>query len=102
MSHKCAHEGCGFHLPDKYPLPFCPWHMAPGKDMKTKAVAVVAGMGLLGLGYGASKAVGAWRQLKQRSAVLQGQERWRERKHQASETAAPANPACSDSHTDAA
>ena len=31
MARKCNAPGCGFPLPDKYPLDKCPWHMAPGK-----------------------------------------------------------------------
>jgi hypothetical protein len=102
MSHKCAQAGCGFHLPDAYPLPLCPWHIAPGTDRKVKAVAAAAGCVLLGVGYGASKALEAREQLKQRNAVRQGQERWRERKQQTPETVTADNPASSESHTDVA
>ena len=101
MSHKCAEAGCGFHLPDAYPLPMCPWHMAPGRDRKEKAVAVAAGLVILGVGYGASKVLEARKQLKQRNAVRQGQERWRKRKHQPPDVTF-ANPPSSDTHTDAA
>jgi hypothetical protein len=48
MSHKCASAGCGFHLPDHYPFPYCPWHAAPGKGIfKVMGAAgiFVAGVG---------------------------------------------------------
>jgi hypothetical protein len=77
MSHKCAEAGCGFHLPDAYPLPWCPWHI-PLEKMK--AVGVVAGVVLLGVGYGVSAGVEALKQRKQRNAVREGQEQWRKRK----------------------
>ncbi|HVA48332.1 MAG TPA: DnaJ domain-containing protein [Pirellulales bacterium] len=54
MSQKCAQSGCGFHLPDNYPLPFCPWHAAPGKGL----VKVVGAVGLCALGVGGFYAFG--------------------------------------------
>src|SRR5487761_187628 len=54
MSHKCAQSGCGFHLPDNYPLPFCPWHAAPGNGV----VKVVGAVGLFALGVGGFYAFG--------------------------------------------
>jgi len=108
MSHRCAHEDCGFHLPDKYPNDSCPWHMNTDDDDgdgKAKVVAVTAvgaGLGLLALGYVARSAVESWKQVKQRRAVLQAQEWWRQKKRPAPTSSAPATPARSDSHTDAA
>lgn len=54
MSHKCAQSGCGFHLPDNYPLPFCPWHAAPGNGL----AKVVGAAGLFALGVGGFYAFG--------------------------------------------
>jgi hypothetical protein len=48
MARKCNAPGCGFYLPDKYPLAKCPWHMAPGRGPVKIAAALtiaVAGFG---------------------------------------------------------
>ena len=49
MARKCNAPGCGFPLPDKYPLDKCPWHMAPGQGpVKIAAALAIAAAGLGG------------------------------------------------------
>src|SRR5207247_581781 len=49
MARKCASPGCGFYLPDRYPLDKCPWHMAPGRGpVKIAAALAVAAAGFGG------------------------------------------------------
>jgi hypothetical protein len=49
MARKCSSPGCGFPLPDKYPLAKCPWHMAPGQGpVKIAAALAIAAAGLGG------------------------------------------------------
>src|SRR5690348_9257591 len=49
MARKCNAPGCGFPLPDKYPLDKCPWHMAPGKGpVKIAAALTIAAAGFGG------------------------------------------------------
>lgn len=99
MSHKCAEAGCGFHLPDAYPLPNCPWHTVPGDDPKKKALAVAALTVALGVGYGVSRGVEWWKQTKQRKIILEGQEQWRRRKRQTSDPTASDTTDSADSQS---
>ncbi len=49
MARKCASPGCGFNLPDRYPLAKCPWHMAPGRGpVKIAAALTIAAAGFGG------------------------------------------------------
>ena len=49
MARKCTASGCGFYLPDRYPLDKCPWHMAPGRGpVKIAAALAIAAAGLGG------------------------------------------------------
>src|SRR5262245_57642701 len=49
MARKCDAPGCGFLLPDRYPLDKCPWHMAPGKGpVKIAAALTIAAAGFGG------------------------------------------------------
>jgi hypothetical protein len=49
MAHKCNAPGCGFPLPEKYPLDKCPWHLAPGKGpVKIAAALTIAAAGFGG------------------------------------------------------
>ena len=49
MARKCDAPGCGFPLPDKYPLDKCPWHMAPGSGpVKIAAALTIAAAGFGG------------------------------------------------------
>src|SRR5215475_1077691 len=49
MARKCSASGCGFPLPDRYPLDKCPWHMAPGQGpVKIAAALAIAAAGLGG------------------------------------------------------
>jgi hypothetical protein len=49
MARKCNAPGCGFYLPDRYPLAKCPWHMAPGRGpVKIAAALTIAAAGFGG------------------------------------------------------
>ena len=49
MARKCNSRGCGFYLPDRYPLDKCPWHMAPGSGpVKIAAALIIAAAGFGG------------------------------------------------------
>src|SRR4029434_3417098 len=49
MARKCNAPGCGFYLPDKYPLAKCPWHLAPGRGpVKIAAALTIAAAGFGG------------------------------------------------------
>src|ERR1041384_5470896 len=49
MARKCSASGCGFPLPERYPLDKCPWHMAPGQGpVKIAAALAIAAAGLGG------------------------------------------------------
>jgi hypothetical protein len=49
MARKCDSPGCGFYLPDKYPLAKCPWHLAPGRGpVKIAAAITIAAAGFGG------------------------------------------------------
>src|SRR5438093_3596467 len=49
MARKCTSPGCGFYLPDRYPLAKCPWHMAPGRGpVKIAAALTIAAAGFGG------------------------------------------------------
>jgi hypothetical protein len=49
MARKCNSRGCGFYLPDRYPLDKCPWHMAPGSGpVKIAAALTIAAAGFGG------------------------------------------------------
>jgi hypothetical protein len=49
MARKCISRGCGFYLPDRYPLDKCPWHMAPGSGpVKIAAALTIAAAGFGG------------------------------------------------------
>ena|ERR1700751_4569095 len=49
MARKCNARGCGFYLPDRYPLDKCPWHMAPGSGpVKIAAALTIAAAGFGG------------------------------------------------------
>ena len=49
MGRKCNSRGCGFYLPDGYPLDKCPWHMAPGSGpVKIAAALTIAAAGFGG------------------------------------------------------
>ena len=49
MARKCNAPGCGFYLPDRYPLAKCPWHLAPGRGpVKIAAALTIAAAGFGG------------------------------------------------------
>jgi hypothetical protein len=83
MAHKCTSPGCGFSLPDSYPLPKCPWHMVPGRGpAKIAGALAVAAAGFGGgLAYKKFKAYVHKNQLRnerlerrQRAASASGHE----------------------------
>ena len=83
MAHKCTSPGCGFSLPDSYPLPKCPWHMVPGRGpAKIAGALAVAAAGFGGgLAYKKFKAYLHKKQLRkerqerrQRAASASGHE----------------------------
>jgi hypothetical protein len=55
MARKCNAPGCGFPLPDKYPLAKCPWHMAPGQGPVRIAAALAIAAAGLGGGFAYKK-----------------------------------------------
>ena len=79
-SHKCTAAGCVFYLPDKYPLPRCPWHVVPGDNVKTKLLVTAGACALLAAGYGASTAAEAWRRARIHEKVDAARAEWRKRK----------------------
>lgn len=75
MSHKCAKIGCGFHLPDTYPLPFCPWHTAPGKGV----VKLIGAAGIFAFGVGGAYAYGKLRGMLRERRIETEQHEWRQK-----------------------
>jgi|GEM_PF-6553720 hypothetical protein len=75
MSHKCAKPGCGFHLPESYPLPYCPWHAAPGSGI----VKVIAAAGIFAVGVGGMYAVSKVSEAFKKRKTQAEQEEWRQR-----------------------
>ena len=73
MSHKCVKSGCGFHLPDNYPLPVCPWHAAPGSGI----VKLLAAAGIFAAGFGGMYAVGKLSEILRKRKTQGEQEEWR-------------------------
>jgi hypothetical protein len=69
MSHQCTYSKngtkCGFWLPDEYPLPFCPWHLADTIHDAGPA-AQVAGLAVAGVGVTVLVGAFAWRWVKTR------------------------------------
>src|SRR4030095_14371239 len=55
MARKCDAPGCGFYLPDRYPLDKCPWHMAPGQGPVKIAAALALAAAVLGGGFAYKK-----------------------------------------------
>src|SRR4030081_17055 len=55
MVRKCTASGCGFYLPDRYPLNKCPWHMAPGQRPFNIAAALAIAAAGLGGGFAYKK-----------------------------------------------
>jgi hypothetical protein len=89
MAHKCTTPGCSFYLPDRYPLPKCPWHAAPGRG----AVKIAAAIAIAAAGLGGGIAYGKFRQYLNEKKFRQQREEWR-KKHPA--PAAPAKRVSSE------
>jgi hypothetical protein len=72
MSHRCVYvkkdgQQCGFHLPDSYPLPVCPWHFADQVEEKYKLIALAAGIAMgAGVVLAAKIAPGMLRRLQEK------------------------------------
>ena len=79
MARKCNSRGCGFHLPDGYPLDKCPWHMAPGSG----PVKIAAALTIAAAGFGGGFAYKKFRKYLDEKKVRR--EREESRKRQASE-----------------
>lgn len=75
--HKCSELGCGFHLPEQYPLDKCPWHLTPDSDVKTKVAVAGGTLCLLGAGYGLSKVLSVLKSRKKQQEISQAQQEWR-------------------------
>ena len=83
MARKCSSPGCGFDLPDKYPLDKCPWHMAPGSG----PVKIAAALTIAAAGFGGGFAYKKFRKYLDEKKLRK--EREESRKRQAS---APEQP----------
>ena len=78
MARKCNERGCGFILPDRYPLDKCPWHMAPGSG----PVKIAAALTIAAAGFGGGFAYKKFRKYLDKKKVRK--EREESRKRQAS------------------
>ena len=83
MARKCNSRGCGFYLPDRYPLDKCPWHMAPGSG----PVKIAAALTIAAAGFGGGFAYKKFRTYLDKKKLRK--EREKSRKRQAS---APEQP----------
>ena len=78
MARKCNSRGCGFYLPDRYPLDKCPWHIAPGSG----PVKIAAALTIAAAGFGGGFAYKKFRRYLDEKKVRK--EREESRKRQAS------------------
>lgn len=79
MAHKCNAPGCGFPLPEKYPLDKCPWHLAPGKG----PVKIAAALTIAAAGFGGGFAYKKFKKyLDERKLRKQREESTKARKEQ--------------------
>lgn len=74
MAHKCSHPGCGFHLPDTYPLPLCPWHATPGKGIPK----ILAAASMFAIGVGGMYLYQKVADLAKHRKTKAEQDKWRE------------------------
>jgi len=81
MGRKCNSRGCGFHLPDGYPLDKCPWHMAPGSG----PVKIAAALTIAAAGFGGGFAYKKFRRYLDEKKLRKGREESRKRQAAASE-----------------
>src|SRR5438034_714410 len=75
MAHKCTSPGCAFYLPDTYPLPKCPWHMAPGNG-PTKIAAALA---IAAVGFGGGLAYKKFKAYLHEKQLRKEREKWQQR-----------------------
>ena len=75
MAHKCNSSGCGFYLPDKYPLAKCPWHMAPGRG----PVKIAAALTIAAAGFGGGFAYKRFRRYLDERKLRKEREKRRQR-----------------------
>jgi hypothetical protein len=83
MGRKCNSRGCGFYLPDGYPLDKCPWHMAPGSG----PVKIAAALTIAAAGFGGGFAYKKFRRYLDEKKLRK--EREASRKRQASAAKQP-------------
>src|SRR5437667_12801758 len=81
MARKCTSPGCGFNLPDRYPLAKCPWHMAPGSG----PVKIAAALTIAAAGFGGGFAYTKSRRYADEKRLLKEREASRKRQETASE-----------------
>lgn len=81
MARKCNERGCGFFLPDKYPLDKCPWHMAPGSG----PVKIAAALAIAAAGFGGGFAYKKFRKYLDQKKVRKEREESRKQKASAKE-----------------
>jgi hypothetical protein len=81
MARKCSSPGCGFYLPDKYPLAKCPWHMAPGRG----PVKIAAALTIAAAGFGGGFAYKRFRRYLDERKLRKEREESRQRQASAPE-----------------
>jgi hypothetical protein len=81
MARKCDSPGCGFYLPDKYPLAKCPWHMAPGRG----PVKIAAALTIAAAGFGGGFAYKRFRRYLDERKLRKEREESRQRQASAAE-----------------
>ena len=81
MGRKCNSRGCGFYLPDRYPLEKCPWHMAPGSG----PVKIAAALTIAAAGFGGGFAYKKFRRYLDEKKLRKEREASRKRQASASE-----------------
>ena len=89
MARKCDAPGCGFPLPDKYPLDKCPWHMAPGRG----PVKIAAALTIAAAGFGGGFAYKRFRRYLDERKLRKEREESRKRRAPAREKQKPASVA---------
>src|SRR5437764_4921769 len=80
MARKCTSPGCGFYLPDRYPLAKCPWHMAPGRG----PVKIAAALTIAAAGFGGGFAYKRFRRYLDERKLRKDREESRRRQTSAS------------------
>jgi hypothetical protein len=82
MARKCTASGCGFPLPDRYPLDQCPWHIAPGSG----PVKIAAALTIAAAGFGGGFAYKKFRKYLDAKKARKKREESRKQKASASAT----------------